>query len=211
MEMAKSKKTDDNVFYEKLFKEINDSKKRFKIFEKIISLPDSKNITLRIEDEKTPETIVEKTFDKQTIISMLSDDSKTIENFCMKFSSIKTKPNNNTETLVIRLLDGAKIADELNKLREQMNEITDGLLGTAKKTFESMNGETNKYVPVKKTFKDKVGGFVESVDWGTVANVVSWASVGTLVYLTIKNSMKAPKHLSVVLYTENTEDSETKD
>ena len=66
--MAKSKKTDDNVFYEKFFKEINDSKKIkiWKIFEKIISLPDSKNITLQIEDEKTPETIVEKTFDKQT-------------------------------------------------------------------------------------------------------------------------------------------------
>ena len=209
--MAKSKKTNDNVFYEKFFKEINYSKKRYKIFEKIRSLPDSKNITLQIEDEKTPETIVEKTFDKQTIISMLSDDSKTIGDFIQKFSSIKTKPNNNTNTLVIRSRDEAKIAELNKRTMEQLHEITDGLLSTAKNTFENMNRETNKYVPVKKTFKDKVGGFVESVDWGTVGNVVSWATVGTLVYLTIKNSMKAPKCLPVVLYTENTEDSETKD
>ena len=216
--MAKSKKTDDNVFYEKFFKEINDSEKMWKIFEKIISLPDSKNITLQIKDEKTPETIVEKTFDKQTIISMLSmlsDDSKTIEDFIKKFSSIKTKPNNDTKTLVIRLQDEAKIAAELKKRRvmvaEQLNTITDGLLGAIEKNFESMNRETNKYVPVKKTFKDKVGGFVKSVDWGTVAKVAGFGTVGTLAYLTIKNSMKAPKYLSVDLYTENTEDSETKD
>ena len=140
-----------------------------------------------------------------------SDDSKTIEDFIKKFSSIKTKPNNDTKTLVIRLQDEARLAELNKQLNKQLNTITDGLLGAIEKNFESMNRETNKYVPVKKTFKDKVGGFVKSVDWGTVAKVAGLGTVGTLAYLTIKNSMKAPKYLPVDLYTENTEDSETKD